>query len=210
MIRRRFTLTEVLIAVALFAMMAALASASIARTVKSWTSTKKRVNQLNELIFMEKVLQPMVYNSIAFNWKIEDEYQDFFFGQSDYCRLVYRHALRELDEGSLRFAELTLVDGQLLVRYSSRPWIDGEEPVFEEDSTSVLTKNVESLEIFYAGENEENDKAIEWFQEWELPQQPLAMRIRITWENGIEENFLWRCGGNSSYMRHFSQKIKRT
>ena len=217
MTRRYFTLMEVVIASLILAGMAAALFAFSSHTMSSWQSLQVRRNQLSELMVVDRALEAMLPNIIPFNWP--DPEKDtltetpVLVAESQSLRCAYLHRLNDLEEGAIRFCELFVEDGKLIMKYSDRPfiiWEDAGERVW----TSTIAEEIESVEFSYAdwdAEVTEDNWAegLVWTDsfdnvETERYDVPLAIKVTVHWLDGRGYTWLRRTMGNG-YRERFGK-----
>lgn len=210
---RAFTLLEMVISLGLLALLAALAIMAAAAITNSWSRLESRQQQFAELMRVDRTLDSMLSNIVAFSWRNADgNTLPFFRGRPDSIRFVYRHRLNNVDEGALRFVRLDLTDGQLRALYHPRPVLS-EDGLLDRGRLSILAENVERVEFQYAviRRGMTSDDPPEWTEQW-VPEdwsnrerqnqlRPLAVRIQVRWQDGRVETWMRRLPGNSLHER---------
>lgn len=213
--RRRFTLLELIIAMALLGALAALAVAIGSAVTASWSRILGRQEQFAELMTLDRTLDSMLSNTVPFSWKDEDENaMQFFRGDSDRLRLAYRHTVSLGDSIGIRFLEMYVnTDGQLIAEYASQPFWDPAD-LGEAIQMSVLAEGVREVSFRYADlrEDGEAEDPPEWMETW-LPEEwpdirqrgvqrvPLGVMVTVEWEDDRVETWMRRTGGNSRHTR---------
>jgi hypothetical protein len=220
MSRRFFTFLELIIAVAIF-MLISLALFTFSKQVSdSWSRLTVERNRFNELLVMDRVIDGILSNAVPFMWRdTGDELSGtmpFIVADEDRLRIAYLHRLNDANEGALRFAEIYLEDGDLMVTYTDRPFIEWSEIADDRRKTSLLTTEVESLVFEYADWS--SDVADEWPDrmfwrtDWETEDSqrtdiPLAVKMTVVWKDGRQECWLRRTVGNSFRERYGTYKL---
>ena len=209
--KQKFTLLEMLISVSLFALVAAAGVSLNVGSISTYNSVNDRHQHVQEIIRVDETLQRLITSMKPFWWKAEEGKQNLFLGLPDSMRFVSRGSVKNFKDGAFRFCELYVDDeAQLVVRYQMRPLTEGVEFVEDETLYSILAREVNSVELSYAGiEHEltagENqaDLMPEWQAEWDelRVDLPLAVWVKVNWQNGVSENFMWRTSGNGRYER---------
>lgn len=205
-----FTLLELMIALAIFMMLVALLTGFSREVSKSWTRLRREQNLFSELLVLDRTLDAMLTNAIPFVWpgvEVEDEPRPAFVGEPDRLRMAYLHRLNNVQDGTIRFVALEVVDGDLLAHYQQRPFLTWEDLAGAPVETSVLAQDVESVEFLYADLVDEAED-VEWLTEWQpededeqekrrkTDQLPLAIMIKVRWQDGRPEAWLRRTSGN--------------
>ena len=199
--RRGFTLVEVVIAMGLLCLVAILAAGILQSVQRLWEGVQTNSTGLESLQNIDRIADYTFKNMVPFYWPDEETKTDrqVFRGSPDSILFAHLHRSVGQDSGGIRFIELRLEDRQLVARYRGTPllyWLG--EPV--DDSTTekeIIAGNVESLSFEYA--EREGDEII-WYEDWDeetKKQIPLAVLMKIRFEDGTEEQWLRRSAGNS-------------
>ena len=205
--KRRFTLIELVIALALFAMLSLSCMKLLMSTVDSLEVQEKSAKRIVGLVNLDKNAQKMFTNTVPFTWRDEENQRvPHFYGAPDMMRFVHLNRVNDEKDGGLRFVQLYIDNEQkLIAHYQTRPFLNGSEIIEEIAFKSTLAEGVDSLNFQYASvlENQQSSEDIEWLSEWEEDRLdiPLAVRMDVSWQNGRTESFLWRTAGNSYYER---------
>ena len=213
--RRQFTLLELAIAVTIFMMVAVALFAFSGHVSSSWGSITTERNRLAELLAMDRTLDSILSNAVPFLWREREDglvqVVPFIVAEPDVLRIAYLHRLNDTAEGALRFVELFLEDGNLKALYTDRPFINWEDIADDRKKVSVISTGVESISFLYADfssdvSNEWGERLF-WRDVWETEDSerkdiPLAIQIRVKWQDGREESWLRRTMGNSYRERY--------
>ena len=211
-----FTLLEMVIAMAILAMLAGLLATVGNQAFESWRQITREQAHFARLLNLDRTVDNMFRNIIPFTWPDrENKQQPAFFGEPDRIRFAYRHALNSPADGTLRFAGLHVLDGQLLAVYQERPLLDWDAKTPAASSrTSVLTTEVDTIEFWYA-DWDTSGKTVKWKNSWgkkddvvPRTEVPLAILLIVRWSNGDENSWLRRTAGNGQYSR-FGRWIPR-
>lgn len=198
---RRFTLVEVVLALGLLCLVAVLAAGILQSVQRLWAGVQENSTELEALQNIDRTADTCFKNMVPFHWPDEETKTDrqIFRGNHDSILFAHLHRSVGLDSGGIRFIELRLENKQLIARYRETPllyWLG--EPV--DDSTTmkeIIAENIGSLSFEYA--DREGDEII-WYEDWDednKKQIPLAVLMKIRFENGDEEQWLRRTAGNS-------------
>ena len=93
--------------------------------------------------------------------------------------------------------EIFLEDDKIIAVYKKTPMLFRDENTMDGEK-EVLAENVESIEFSYADLN--RDREVEWFDTWDPetePSIPMAIQIKITWQDGTSDAWLRRTAGAS-------------
>ncbi len=212
---RHFTLLELAIAVTIFMMVAVALFAFSGHVSSSWGSITTERNRQAELLAMDRTLDSILSNAVPFLWREREDgivqVVPFIVAEADVLRIAYLHRLNDTAEGSLRFVELFLEDGELKALYTDRPFINWEDIADDRKKVSVISTGVESISFLYADFSSDVSEAwmdrLFWRDSWETEDSgrkdiPLAIQIRVKWQDGREESWLRRTMGNSYRERY--------
>lgn len=218
--RRYFTLLELVIAVAVFMMVAVALFAFSGHVSSSWGSITTERNRMAELLAMDRTLDSVFSNAIPFMWREKDSGLvnaiPFVVAESEVLRIAYLHRLNDEEEGAIRFVEIFLEDGDLLAVYADRPFINWEDIAEDRKMESVLATEVESISFQYAdfsSDISENWRdRLFWRNFWETEDTgrkdiPLAILLRVKWKDGREESWLRRTMGSSYRERYGTYEL---
>ncbi len=207
--RRRppFTLLELIIAVALFLLVTALLLTAATAITGSWQRLNREKGRLLELLALDRAVDAMFSNAVPFTWPDEDgQAVAVFVGEAERVDLAYLHRLNTVEDGALSFVSLQVDDGgRLLALHQPRPLLRAEDPG-EHARTSILAQGIDRIEFLYA--DWVPDEGVEWLEEWDPDRDssvaserrlelPLAILMRVFWDDGRAETWLRRTAGNS-------------
>ena len=204
--KNKFTLLEVVIALALFAVLATACVSLMSNMSKSLDAQRERSEQVDNLVSLDGVLKKMISHMVKFTWRDEDNQKlPHFLGQSNTMRFVQLTKVNTVADGGLRFVELFLdEEGQFVAKYQMRPFYNAVD-ISEDAYSSVLATNIASVSFQYASvvEGKSSSEEMEWLEEWDEDRVdiPLAVMTTLTWNDDKKETFLWRTAGNSYYER---------
>ena len=208
--RQRFTLMEVLVAAVIFAGLSLALFAYASYATSAWQQLQLRRNQLDELLVIDRALDQILPHAIPFNWPDPNAETytaiPVLVANPDSLRCAYLHRLNDLQEGAIRFSEIRLDDGNLVIQYSDRPFINWQD-AGERIWTVTIAQNVQSLEFQYADWDSDvasdnwSDRIL-WTDAWdnvdvERYDLPLAVAVTVTFADGRRHAWLRRTMGNS-------------
>lgn len=195
----RYTLLEVIIAVTILLLVAGLMIGFAREMARSWEKLRAEQARFRELLALDRTLDALLSNGVPFLWPDDEgDAVPFFIGDSEAVRLASLHPLVDAEEGSLRFAEIAVEDGDLVVAYTSRPYLEEPEP--DQVRWAVLARAVDRVEFAYADRNDDDSgnwgERTEWVDEWdpERKELPLAILMTVHWQDGRVESWLRRVG----------------
>ncbi|MEN9362086.1 MAG: hypothetical protein RL095_3621 [Verrucomicrobiota bacterium] len=205
--RLRFTLVELILALALLAVLAATGAALIGGLTRAWDQSRQQGHRVQELVRLDRCFRSLVGNAMPFTWRDATMQQtNAFIGNSDSVRLASQITPADAIDGGLRFSFITLNrEGELIAIVSSKPFSEENEP---EGLVSVLSKEVAAIRFSYCRVSSADPliEVMEWVDVWESDRAdiPLAIRMEVEWQDGRTENFLMRTAGSGRYERHGS------
>lgn len=190
---------EVLVAIGLLASIFGLLAVATSGIMKTWERIQAKSGELNALMSLDRTLDSIIGNCIPFTWPDDDRNEALVFdGEPEDMTLAYVHRLNRLEDGAIRFCRFRLEDHEFVVYYSERP-------PFPDDLGSprlrrtVLAQQLREIEISYA---DIEDEALVFNDSWQDKSYlPLAVQLRLTWEDGREESWLRRCAGAGYFER---------
>ena len=212
-IYHRFTLLEMIVAMAIMALIATLLAAGGGQAFNSWRRINGEQARFAELLTLDRTLDAMFRNVIPFNWRdvrqtAGGRFTPAFHGENDRIRFAYRHPLNNTDDGALRFAGLYLEDGLLKAVYQPRPFLDWERQAPAGRRECVLAREVEAVSFRYASLNTSTGKPV-WLEQWDTANAvtphyhvPLAIFMSVRWKDGREQAWLRRTSGSAQYSRY--------
>ncbi len=194
---RNFTLLEVVLALTILTLIAALTGSLLFTCQRSWMSARENADRLDQRMRLDRIADAAFRNAIPFRWPdAENRDRLTFNGKRDSVRLAYLHRINSRDEGGIRFLELFLDDSKLKARFRRYP-VTGERA--EACTEETIARQVRTLAFSYAVR--EGD-AIAWKSEFETDDPraglPAAIRMELEFEDGGKVQYLRRTAGNSS------------
>jgi hypothetical protein len=166
---------------------------------RSWEKLRAEHARFRELLALDRALDGLLSNGVPFQWPDEEgEAVPFFSGGAEAVRLASLHPLVHLEEGPLRFAEVFVDRGDLVVSYTSRPYLD--EPEGSQVRQAVVARDVDRIEFSYADRDSDESgswgERTTWVSEWdpERKEMPLAIMMTVHWQDGRIESWLRRIG----------------
>lgn len=193
-----FTLLEMIVATAVFALLAMTSAMALHSIVTSWHKMQLRAADLDRLLMVDRVVDAAFRNAIPFTWPAEGGEKPVFIGDSDKVTLAYMHRIGEPEEGGIRFMSLRLDNGNLVATYRKTPIVAwNDDPTGNRVET--LATDVGSISFLYA---ERIDDQIEWNEDWDEETNanlPLAIQLTLKWRNGAEERWLRRTAGSGPF-----------
>ncbi len=211
--RNRFTLLEMIVAMAIMAMVVALLATGGGQAFESWRRINAEQSRFSELLTLDRTVDAMFRNIIPFNWRDVEQTSGgktmpAFHGEPGRIRFAYRHTLNNADDGALSFAGLCLEEGRLKAVYQQRPFLDWERPAAATRQECILAQEVDSITFLYANLDVTSGKVL-WLDQWDTvtpttpPRHvPLAILLTVRWKDGREYSWLRRTSGSAQYSRY--------
>ena len=187
---RGFTLVELMIALVLMAVIAALLYGSLSLAARSWDGGEAKMQQVGDLRTTQTYLRSQLSSAYPQRMLKIAEFPLLFTGERDEMR--YAAALPpRVAEGGVYYFRLTVVrDGNrsLLVQERMIPDVNAlEVPEFRDADRSILAEGVAEVRIAYFGRPAGSADAVppSWLEHWDDPQQlPMLIRIDVKAEKG--------------------------
>ncbi|HBC87454.1 MAG TPA: hypothetical protein DCZ94_10905 [Lentisphaeria bacterium] len=191
-----FTLLEMIVAVAILSMVMLGASMGMYSVHRTWASVVKQNDRLHRCLVLDNIIDSSFRNAVPFSWEDPNHVQKFvFLGDSKKVILAYLHRINDFSEGGIRFICLYVENGSLVAAYSRTPilpWVDKLDNCEKE----IISERVKDISFMYA---DKKDQDIVWKDDWGEDKNvniPLAIQIRIEWEDGSSEVWLRRTAGS--------------
>ena len=205
-----FTLVEVIAATAVSVMIALIIGMASVSFYKSYIRAQKYSSAINDYQSIDLLADSCFRNMVYFTWRDGTAGERVVFeGAPDTMFFTSLRRSSGLTQGPLIFVRLKLEDGLLVAEYSNLPrfpWMsDGEYTMTRE----ILSRNVKSLSFKYA-EKISSSNTVEWIETWDEdnnPDIPLAVLMKIEWNDGRAEQWLRRTAGVSSNSTYGNRKV---
>ena len=195
-VKRTFTLLEIVLALAIFSVIATLAGSILFSSQQGWSVVRESSAELETLQRLDRIADTAFRNASPFHWPDENNRNmQLFRGKPAFLRLAYLHRVNDPAEGGLRFLELSREESELVARYRRYPIIADHDG---ECRREVIASGVRRLAFSYAFR--ENGEIV-WQPEFDAEAAetiPAAIRMDVEFENGRQVSFLRRTAGNSA------------
>ena len=209
--KNKFTLIEIIIAVAIFSIVMFTVMISTNAVLQTRSKVSEHKNNLLSYQKLDNLFNSSIRNAIPFHWKNEDNKKvSIFLGESDKINLAYQHRIISASEGGIRFLSLYLEGNNLIAKYRKTPILPWNNEHASNLKTEVIAKNVELISFLYAAKN---DKEIHLLDSWEFENSfniPVGISITIKWEDGKEQSWFKRTAGaglNESFGKRKNDEI---
>lgn len=194
----RFTLIEIVVAVAILALLGLLIGMSAQTFYRSYSQAQKVSTELRRNQAVDRLVEAHFMNAVPFEWEDDSgEVRYVFMGEKEEMYLTSLQRTYGREASALWFIRLYCEDEMLKCDYSPTPllpWLDVEEQPHE---TEVIATGVRFVDFLYA---ERYDDEIRWLEVWEEDEHggiPLAIQITVEWLDGSKERWLRRTAGSS-------------
>ena len=204
----RFTLVELLAAMAILALLGTASAAALAGFQRSHTKVAVLSERLERNRKLDKAAD-LMSNIIPFFWRDEtdDDYENLVFdGKEDELFFTAMRLPDANGKGAFVFARLSLNDdGEFICKYRTTPmlpWIDREEQQGEIKKV-VLAEKVETLTFLYADYTDDDE--IELLEYWDQDDEeyentlPMGIGFTLEFESGETISYFRRTAGTSAY-----------
>ncbi len=199
----KFTLIELVVAIAILVMIAAIVGISGTAFYRGYERTLKVTTRLKQFMAIDNLMDTHIRNMIPFVWADEDNVEQLVFDGEE-NRIHFATLRRSYGDtpGSLIFIRVFVEDEKLLAEYSlypRLPWLeDGDESM--PYTTEVIAENVRSVTFNYAEESTESEGDVEFLDEYRQEDNvslPLAILMKVEFTDGTTEQWLRRVAGVS-------------
>jgi general secretion pathway protein J len=186
-----FTLLEVLVALAMFALLMGMLTSGVRLIMRSYETGTQQTDRLSQLSVVVDVLRDQIANARMSIPGRTEEQGPSFVGALDHLEFV-GSLPSQFAVGGLQTIFVGLrqdkAERDLIVRW--RPYEEGpidaiEQPRRgEDDGATVLLDHVRKVEIAYYGAPDP-DRAASWQDEWRQPDYPPNLvRLRVVFDDG--------------------------
>jgi type II secretion system protein J len=194
-----FTLLEVVLAIAIFAVISLLIATTLFAVQRSWSRIKKQSVRLKAYQTIDRIVDYAVRNAVPFKWQDENLKNRLVFkGDSNEVVLAYLHRVTNIKKGGIRFIKLSLEENELIAHYRHTPilyWLS--EDLESTCQKEVIARDVESVSFLYA---DKDKNGISWSEDWneEIEKNiPLGIQMTIKFKSGRQISWLRRTAGSS-------------
>lgn len=196
---RRFTLIELVVAMAIMMLVAMIIGVSSSTFYNGYQRSQRASARLEEYIAIDRIWDNLIRNMVPFQWVDDEGISRFVFeGEEETLHFVALRRLYGDDPGAFLFVRLFVEDEQLVAEYADYPRVQWDES--DEMRTwkrEIIAREVKAISFQYAELDEEEDE-ISWEDYWEEEEHaaiPLAVRMCVEWNDGTVEYWLRRVAG---------------
>ena len=200
---RRFTLIEVVVAIALLVVVATIVATAGATFYSAYERSLRVTEHLKELMAIDNLMDTHIRNMIPFNWTDEEGKSRLLFsGEED--RIHFTTLRRSYGDrpGTLLFVKVFVEENKLVAEYSPYPrfpWSEEGDESFP-FTREIIAENISHLTFEYAEKSTEVEGSVDFletFLEEENSVLPLAIKMSVEWLDGKKEVWLRRVAGVS-------------
>ena len=205
----RFTLVELIAAMAVLAVIGSASAAALFGFQRSHDKVVNLSKQLERNRKLDKLADLMSNMQPTFFWRDEEENNGerlVFDGRSDELWFTSMRLPDAQGQGALVFVRLYVDDENNLVCDTKNtpllPWVEMEKQQTGVTS-SILAEKVAAIKFIY-GEYDDNDQ-IDWLDHWDQDDEeyedrlPAAVGFTVEFENGEKLSYLRRTAGLSAF-----------
>jgi len=217
-----FTLLELVLATAIFAMLVFSAGLGIMSVQQSWRRIHYSSEKLKNLMAIDRLVELTFRNIIPFTWPDETEEKEkpVFKGDKNAILFATIHRINEGDSNAIRFIRLYLENGALIAEYRDTPIVEGgknddgsgisaliaeyrDTPIVEggknDDGSGIrretLATGIVSLSFLYLNNSESEE--LEWSDDWQEEDPDMENAL----PSGIQMTVEWENGSRYSWLR---------
>ncbi|MDD5597507.1 MAG: prepilin-type N-terminal cleavage/methylation domain-containing protein [Victivallaceae bacterium] len=194
-----FTLFEVVLALAIFAVASLLTGSTLYAMQRSWKKIRVQSVRLKTCQSVDRVLDYAFRNAVPFKWQDKNLKESLVFkGDRQELILAYLHRVSNVKNGGIRFIKFCVENGNLTVYYRPTPilyWL--KEDLESACSREIIARDVEKISFLYADRNAES---LNWEDAWDEEKEkniPLAIQMTVEFKDGSKVSWLRRTAGNS-------------
>lgn len=201
---RRFTLIELIIAIALMVMIASIVAMTGMSFYNGYDSSVRATAKLKEYMAIDNVMDSHIRNTVPFKWKDDDGTSRLIFNGDEH-ELHFTTLRRSYGDrpGALLFVRIFVEEDKLIAAYSPYPrlpWIEEEQESMPW-TREIIAENVEEVTFAYAEKSTEVEGQIEFLEtylEEENSVLPLGIKMTVRWLDGTQEQWFRRVSGSSA------------
>ena len=171
---RGITLIEVLVSMAIMAMLVTIAFSGLRVGLNGWERGEKALDDMDRRTLVERLIRRQLAVSEPITLTLDDEQILMFRGSSQRLEFISDYSLAD---GSVDFRKIDYAVQQGRFLYGEKSLFEYEPADVEEPPATVLA-TFQGIEFSYLGQDEDQMPA--WLDEWPLQEaMPSAVRIQI-------------------------------
>jgi type II secretory pathway component PulJ len=202
MTKRYFTLLELVLATTVLMMIMVSVAMAFTGIYRTWAKMVKLHDKITNLLLVDRIADGPMRNAVPFSWKDQNKKDRFIF-KGDPSELVfsYFHRINEPEQGGLRFLILRVENGALVAEHRKTPilWWENDNSNLDKE---IIMESLRSISFLYA---DLKGGEIIWLEDWDEENAkniPLAVQMRLEWDDGTQEVWLRRTAGSGFRETH--------
>lgn len=215
--KKSFTLMELVVSMAILALVGAVIASSLGIFINTYARSQKAEKDLQRNLAIDRAANTLFAGAIPFRWTNDDSEV-----QENDGDVVFSGEFNELwlssigqanpEHGAFVFARIYLENGDLCIDSSPYPLLPWDEIESQNFTREVLAGNVAEVEFRYAAIDPDDPDNIIWYENWEesselsdsgnIEEIPAAISMHCIFEDGSELSWLRRTAGTSATGRY--------
>ena len=194
-----FTLLEVVLALAIFAVASLLTGATLFAMQRSWKKIKTQSARLKTYQAIDRIVDYAFRNAVPFKWQDSNLKNSLIFkGDPQELTLAYLHRVSNVKNGGIRFIKFCVENEDLIVYYRPTPilyWL--EDDLSSTCNKEIIAHKVDKISFLYADRDADN---LTWNDDWDEEKEkniPMAVQMTVEFKDGRKMSWLRRTAGNS-------------
>ncbi|HBM15327.1 MAG TPA: hypothetical protein DD381_03135 [Lentisphaeria bacterium] len=197
---KNFTLLEMILSMFIFSIIMIILGTAMATAQQSLRKVSAKNVSLMSLQGLERVFTFSIRNAVPFQWPDQSKTnRSIFIGEPNKTSFAYLHRVVDANDGGIRFIQFYLQQDNLIAAYREIPILPWDNGTLNAAETEILATKVRSLNILYA---DRVNNQIVWSNRWNTNNNmniPLAIQIKVEWQDGSSEQWLRRTAGSGQY-----------
>ena len=195
-----FTLLEMILSMFILSVIMLIIGTAMFTVQQSLKKVAEKSDILMSLQVLERVFTFSIRNAVPFKWAdLTKTNRSTFIGEPNRVSFAYLHRIVDSNDGGIRFIQFYLEQDKLMAAYRKIPILPWDQGTFNSSEKEVLATGVKSINITYA---DMVNNQIVWLNRWNTQNNwniPLAIQIRVDWNNGSSEQWIRRTAGSGKY-----------
>ena len=201
--KSEFTLIEMILAMFIFLIVVLLIGTCMFTLQQSMEKVTGKSDYLSVYQRLDRVFNTSFRNAVPFYWNNPTGSKTTIFsGGPDNISFAYLHRVADVSDGGIRFLVLRVENGNLVAYYKKVPILPWDQTTLMGATKEVLASKISNISFSYAGFDQQA-QMINWTPAWTNQFNsyniPLAISIRVTWQDNKSETWLRRTAGSGRY-----------